>query len=306
MKTPSQTMPELVEKAKRGEPIVGVYRLTDDEYHSAECPGLSCTALKELIKSPAHYQAWLRRDKEEKKAHFEFGKAAHSAVLEPHTFKHRFAHYPDDGSCDGRSKAADGARLAFEEANPGKSILDIEDFETISILVEKVHSVSKAARLLTGFKEHAFFWVDPDTGVQCKCKPDVISIQGEHALVTDLKVMAADYSNRSGFARAVANYSYHVQSAFYYDGVLQTMLQMEERGTSLDIPTPSGFNFLVCEKVDPYSVSIYSLDDESFLKGRELYQKALGTYLECKREDRWPGYTTEVQEIRLPGWAWDA
>ena len=58
------------------------------------CVALNFSGTKELLKSPAHYQAYLNREREETKA-LRVGKYVHALVLEPEVAISNFAVIPE-------------------------------------------------------------------------------------------------------------------------------------------------------------------------------------------------------------------
>ncbi|MDE2724425.1 MAG: PD-(D/E)XK nuclease-like domain-containing protein [Gemmatimonadota bacterium] len=121
--------------------------------------------------------------------------------------------------------------------------------------------------------------------------------------IMDIKT-AADGSP-DAFMRSVAVYNYHIQAAFYRDGLFA---QTGDR----DIE----FVFVVVESAPPYAVGVYLLEPLAIDQGRREYVKALKVYHRCLAAEAeqagddpdlrsaWPAY--EAPGIGLPRWAWDA
>ena len=86
-------------------------------------PALNQSAAKHLLKSPAHYQAYINTPQEETKA-LKFGTFVHAAVLEPDTLNDLYATAPD---VDRRTKEGQETWAAIATANAGKTILDAEE-----------------------------------------------------------------------------------------------------------------------------------------------------------------------------------
>jgi len=121
----------------------------------------------------------------------------------------------------------------------------------------------------------------------------------EHApvrAVSDLKFMASAHCSPAGFSRAVANFGYHQSAAFYADGI--KAIYGEE---------PTHWLFIVVEKDEPHTVSLYQLPDADVQRGRHQNRKAIQIFAECLSKgtgpEHWPAYTTEPELIGLPGWA---
>lgn len=63
------------------------------------------------------------------------------------------------------------------------------------------------------------------------------------------------------------------------------------------------FPFIVVEKTPPYGVAVYTLDAEAIELGRRIYKRDLATYAWCVQMNSWPCYSPDIQEIKLPRWA---
>jgi hypothetical protein len=90
----------------------------------------------------------------------------------------------------------------------------------------------------------------------------------------------------SGFARACAAFSYHVQAAHY-----------------LNVTFAERFVFIAAEKTYPYAVGVYELDAAAMAAGKEQCRIGLQTISNCRAINEWPGYTTTCDTITMPGWA---
>jgi hypothetical protein len=266
--------------------MTGIYPdMSSEEYHKGI--GLSFTGLKILSqKSPAHYRAHVESPKEPTPAML-LGQAVHCAVLEPVLFAATYAVAP---KVDKRTKLGKETFAVFESENRGKIILDAEDAEQVKAIQEAVRSHPQASQILKGgVAENSAFWTDPTTGALCKVRPDYLRVND--GLIVDLKT-TEDASPR-GFERSIMQYMYHVQTAFYCEGLTQVT------GKPF-----TEFVHIVVEKQAPYAVALYVLDDASIEKAREQMQDGLRKYAECLKTNQWPGYDSEIQPMSLPSWAW--
>ena len=147
-------------------------------------------------------------------------------------------------------------------------------------------------------------WDDPDTGLRCKGRPDLVvtDLQPRHEsadqeliagpLVVDLK-LTQDNSPR-GFQKTLARFRYHWQAAMYLDGLcLSGQWQFGQ------VP----FVFLAVKNTPVYTSEIYVLDRFAIDQGRKEYRRALRLLAECKRTNTWPTNSGRVQTIGLPPWA---
>ena len=142
--------------------------------------------------------------------------------------------------------------------------------------------------LLQGGKpEVSVFWQDEDTGEECRCRPDYWN--DGYNIIVDLKT--TQDASPTGFAKSIANYRYHVQAAFYMQGVYAATGKYPER-----------FVFIAIEKEAPFAVGVYEIDADALALGRELYQRDLRTLQQAKQSQQWHAYP-KPQILSLPKWA---
>lgn len=265
------------------------YGMSNAEYHSQI--GISKSGLDLIAKSPAHYYAkYLDPNrppgKDQTAAQLD-GELAHCAILEPDEFSKRFIVGPD-------VSRTTKAWKEFAEANAGKTTIKPDQYVTAWRQSDSVNGIPDLARALSrGMPEVSAFWIDAETGVLCKCRPDWVNDLGAAGdLLIDAKT-CGDASLRD-FCRMIAKHRYHVQDAWYRDGY------------ALASGRPvNGFVFAAVEMDYPHAASAIMLDDDSVEQGRREYRRLLDIYAECKQSGKWPGHSTEVQLARLPGWAFD-
>ncbi len=257
-----------------------VATMTNEEYHAA--PAVSSSGIVKLIQgTPAHYRAYLTEKREVTPA-MELGTAIHAAVLEPEEFAKNYAFKPA-----GMNFATTEGKV-WKAAHANFKILSQDDLATVRGIVDSLNEHPVAAEVIAnGQKEQSFFWVDKETGIACKCRPDVLL--GKN--VFDVKT-TQDASPR-GFQRNIMTYGMHLQSAWYLDGLSQIM------GEPL-----TNFVHIAVEKSAPYAVGLYVLDDASLERARLDIRKALQTIADCEAKGQWPAYSSEVKTMNLPAWAW--
>jgi hypothetical protein len=256
------------------------------EYH--KLPAWSKTALDKIDRSPAHYLEWIANPPEQTPA-MRFGGALHCAVLTPELYKNQYCFYP---VCDLRTKAGKEFFAAFSNENKDKIKLDIETASQIERLKTAIFEHPLASQILSnGEAEQSFFWIDPKTNLDCKARPDYIRNDG---ICADLKT-CADATFKE-FQRSVYNYRYHVQGAFFMDGVFQATGKQ-----------CSDFVLIAVEKEPPFGIEIYRLDDLAIDTGRIAYQENLATVKEWKEKpDLYKTVYPESKnpiDMPLPAWA---
>jgi len=264
-----------------GDLAPGIYPgISNDAYHAG--PGISKSGLWTIYtQTPAHYRF---ADREEK-AEFDFGTAVHSAILEPETFEDRVFKGPDDR----RGNKWKDAQA--EATNLGKLLLTGPDYEAVQIVRDAVHADAWLCGIITGGKpmiEHSAYAIDPATGLLVKCRPDLC--RQDLGVILDVKTAASAHPD--AFARAVVNYGYHAQEAHYTDTWRLAGGEVE------------AFAFLVVEKKKPFAFAVYELPPSIVDEGRAIISKAMATYAECTKADRWPGYAEGVQELSFQRWSY--
>jgi hypothetical protein len=266
---------------------VGLLSIPADQYHSH--PAVGHSGLVRIMRSPAHYQDYVTNPPEPTPA-MQFGTAFHTAILEPDRFVEAFVVAP---KFDRRTKEGKAAAEAWEAENAGKTALTAEQMAAIAQMAASIRAHAGADMLLSrGLAEMSGFWVDPESSIECKCRPDFLSVDGEAITgIVDVKTCAD--ASTDGFSRAIATLGYDVQAAFYQDGLKAL--------TGRTIP----FYFIAVEKDAPYAVACYKAGDEVIEVGRSKYRAALQLLRWCMENDRWPAYQPngEIEEITLPRWA---
>ena len=249
--------------------------LPNEEYHKRKEVGKS--DLDKINKSMAHYFA-PRKDPTEK---MEFGSAFHSMILEPNKFHDLYAKGPVE---DKRS------RKIWEEAraeNPGKTLLKVKEWDALHKMKEETEKHPRfSAYFEKGEPEVSVFWDMQDVG--CKCRPDWLINDGEY--IIDLKTSAD--ASEEGFPRAINNFRYHVQDAWYTVGVKR----------ALGVSRPE-FVFIVVENDEPYSIGIYVLNQASKDEGWQVADRNLRRYVDYynkPEEERFSGYSPDAVEVSLP------
>ena len=256
----------------------GVYAdLSSTEYHEAE--GIGCSALKRVLKSPAHFKGQVRKKGVH---HFDQGTAIHTAILEPELFEETI-HHSD-------ARRGTKAWTAAEEEAGDRMLIKTDDYEMALAVRDAVHSVPSYSRILregNAEREMSAFALDPETKELVRVRPDLV--WREMNLMLDVKSTAS--ASYDQFQRSVGNFGYHIQDAMYRH---VWGLATEER-----IET---FYFLAVEKEAPYCSALFELDDRAMDRGWELYREALEKYSKSKSDDIWPGYPVEPQVLSLKPW----
>lgn len=262
--------------------------MDNTDYHAH--PAISKSHLDQVARSPLHY--WARyldpnRVPTEPTPAMAIGTAVHTHVLELDQWDARYAMAPE--SIDRRTKAGKTEWEVFTTAATGRTVLSRTDAELVMRMGHAVYSHPAAAMLLglPGKAETTHMWDDAATGLQCKCRPDWLTDDG--SLIIDLKT--TEDASPAGFRKSIANWRYHVQAAWYLNGIEQAT------GTR-----PDQFIFVVVEKRAPYVCAVYAADAEMIQIGNEAAARDLDVLATCKAAGAWPGYSDQIETISLPSW----
>lgn len=277
----------------KGEPQMNrlVYELSNAEYHS--CDGsISKTGLDDINRSPfIYYSRHLdpNRPPRQETPAMVLGTMVHTAVLEPDKFDERYLVAPP---CDRRTTMGKQIWAEFQQRlRPGQTIADAEMVTQARAMAASLRDLPSIRDALSeGHAEVSVFWRNEETGVVCRCRPDWVYPAGRGVILLDVKTTVD--ASQTGFAKAVANYRYDVQAAFYSDG-------FEEAG----VMAVHGFVFAAVEKEWPFAAAAYMLSEDDIEIGREKYRRNLRTYSACLYDNRWPGYSSEIQLLTMPAWA---
>lgn len=258
-----------------------------EEYH-ADRTSISSSGLRALLapSCPAQFQ-YDREQLAEPKKTFDLGHAAHKLAL---------GEGPELAVVEGARWDTKVAKAAVADIRERGAIpLKEADFEQVHAMASALRAHPLAGPLLapgTGLAEQSLYWTDRKTGVRCRVRPDWLKQLPGMVLCADYKSCAD--ANPVAVSRAIRDYSYHQQDAFYVDGVSAVLDPDEVR-----------FVFIFQSKKAPYLITVRELHQQDRDIGRARNRRALEIYAECERTGIWPdwtGPTTEIPTIGMPSW----
>lgn len=259
--------------------------LDEAEYHAHAA--LSVSGAKKLLapSCPARFK-WERDNPPAPKAVFDIGHAAHAAVLGVGA---------DVVVVDAANWMTKAAKEARDQAYAdGKTPLLAADAAAVEGMAAALRAHPKASALLDpdhGTPEVSLFWTDVASTVQRRARLDWLpATDGGRLTIVDYKTCASAEPGK--VRKAVADFGYHMQHAWYVDGAHAV-------GLAEDV----GFRFVFQEKTPPYLITVVELDAEAVRVGRARNDEALRVFAECTEWDTWPGYADDVQVLSLPPWA---
>jgi hypothetical protein len=283
-----------------GKPITepGIYSgIPLETYHSADIcagPSISSTMLRNIsMKSPAHAfaKSALNPDAEdvEETEAMSLGSALHWIVAREPGFGDRFvikpkqwrgkAWHSDDGRDQMKRWKRDGMTVLSEK--------NVEQLEGMAATLS-VHPMVVAG-ILRGRLEQSAFWIDKETGLWCKIRPDAMpNDSGDFAdLKTTRSVMYHDLQT------SIVNYAYHQQGALILEGA---------RALGLEA---ASFTLVWVESGAPYAVRVTQLKDDDLNRGYKQNVAARAVVAECLKSGVWPGPgdgRDDAEYIDLPDW----
>jgi exodeoxyribonuclease VIII len=254
-------------------------------YHAVDALG-SSTLRKVLSASPAHAMAALRNRKET--ASQRLGTALHAALLEPAKFEAQIAIAPE---CDRKTKDGKATWEAFQLQAEGRTVITVDQGESLAGMVESVKASKAAAGLLrmANVREVSVFATDPLIGLPIKARLDAWAPGDRGEFIVDIKTTSA-LASRSEFERTLASYGYGAQAAFYMRVARAAGLKVSE------------FIFIAVETSEPYGVACYALDEEVVALFDPDVDRAIGLWAEAVRSRVFRSYPDEVQKLGAPKW----
>ena len=255
----------------------GVYDISNEEYHASV--GISRSAISEFMISPLHYwDRYINPDKPpfKKSKSLDVGAAAHVYLLENEKFHATYKVMPKFSG-----KGMKAKKEAFEAEYKGKTFISQKNFDNVMGIVKSIESHLTAKKLIEGaVYEKSIYWIDEDTGLLCKARPDI----WHSTFIADLKTTECAKANK--FEYSLGDYDYHIQAAMILDAVKAAALEEH-----------MNYFFVAAETKRPYPAASYPLNHQSIYQGRDEYKSELYKMKECFTKNEWPGY--EDREIGL-------
>lgn len=269
----------------------GVYeKVSFEDYLSWPCFHKSMVA--SALRSTKHLEHYIESEKKASKV-MDFGSLVDCMLLEPDIFSTHFTERPEtypDSKTGVQRKWNNNAGFCKEWNENARvqnlTIYSKDDYDKALKMVKNCSEHRTASEWLKDAKTQvAIVWEDPDTGILCKARIDIL----KKDRMVDLKTT----SNAScyEFNRTINSMLYHVQAAIYTEG-----WSVLHDGELLK------WNFIVIESDAPHCVATYELNSESILIGNHLFKKAIRKYKDYLASGP-TGYSDFVEEIEIPQWA---
>lgn len=287
---------------------------------------LSPTAIVNLFESPKHFYSKNILKEIEPTEAMDDGKMIHKAVLEYDEFFNEYAVLDEKENylntveeiksaiIQSGEKPTTGRKLDLINQllaiNPNAKIWDVylEEMQLQGKALIKKEKMQRCERIIQEVKNHKWLpnalnggmveqraWWEHDSGVLISMRMDYFHPSmgiNKTPVVIDLKKSMS--ANPDYFSRQIFSKGMFIQAAMYVDGV--------KKITGQD-PI---YAWAVVEDMAPYIVECYAADPGTIDAGRAVYHKMIDKYLECKKNNFWPGYTNgSVNNLSIPPWAYE-
>lgn len=216
------------------------------------------------------------------------GRVVHLATYQPHLLE-------EVAVWEGKRQGKEWEAFETDHKAAGHEVVTRKIYDEAIAIGKAVRSSAMAKPYLSGGRgEATLLWrLDfpaagdlPAYGFNCKGMLDFVADVG---VIADLK--SCQKAHSKGFGKAVANYEYLGQAAFYVDGY---EIAMGKR-----LP----YVFIAVEAKAPHVVQVHTVSDEQLEHGRDIYRARLDLLHHCRTNNDWFGYSTTPVPLELPKWA---
>jgi hypothetical protein len=248
--------------------------LPADEYH-ADRDALSCSLLKPLLVSPAHFQASLVAMPKDSPAK-DFGSLVHLLLLEPELAGQELAVFPGIGN------SRDPEFKAFLACNAHRLAVDEPTFAGAKRLADKVAETTYKGRPLGRFVEESMceasiYFTEAASGLRLRIRLDAYHPE----ISFDLKTTR--HGSPGAFARDAVEFGYDLQAYMY--GLGRSLYEGGAR---------KPFVFIAAESTPPHSVSTFDAGESFLENGAAKLQECLVAFKACSQTAFWPDLSSHT------------
>ena len=260
-----------------------MFKISDQEYRGMEA--LSQSDLAYILKSPLHFlrRNELRRETEAMR----FGTAFHMAVLEPQKFKDLYVLEPStmpNGEPINKRKKADKEYLEqFKMDNMDKVVIDGEDMECLTGMLNAISSHPVASKLFSGGEsEVSNVW--EYRGRQCKGRADYLFDSHPELGRAVIELKTAQDASPMEFTRVIYNKCYDFQAYWYKNGF-----------------QANHHVVVAVEKTFPFAIGVYNMVNW-MEHGQKRVDRAMDKLDYAEANNEWSGYTEGIEPILPANW----
>lgn len=290
-----------------------------EEYHAG--PGISSSDIKKLINGTIAQWLHDKANPEPPTHALWLGNAIHCAVLEPEEFWNRYCREKDTpiaparNTKEGKDAFEEYVRTFYKDEYPKlssdqwqsawikwkhpkwtKDPISEEDLKICEGIAKSVKAHPMISQMFAeGESEVTLYWVDKETGILCKARPDRLNLS--FPCIPDLK-STLDASLDS-FENDITVHDYHVSAWWYLWGAKECLEK--------DL---QDFVYVPCEKKEPFLVTFYNADEGSLQVGEGLCRAGLAIYRRYLTEfqtkkDVWTGFSLDPKTASIRPWAFN-
>ena len=257
--------------------------LAYDDYYVRRLDEYSRSGNERFRVTPAHFRAWVEEEQFRDSPTLLFGRAFHSALLEPERYVDRYVAQPHFG--DGRKKGVKEAKAEWAAQYGHMISIPEEDALLIQRMLSTLYSggPNESSTLVAKMLEQAdtevlVTWMEGN--LKLKSKLDAVRV--DLRLVIEIKT--CDHADERSFKQDVFRYGYHRQEAFY------------RRAARTNGWEPR-FLFVAWEKCPPYAPVVYRLRPEWVKEAEEELERNIALYSECLEKNQWPTWPKGIVQL---------
>ena len=254
--------------------------IKDKDYRGAG--GLSQSAIKDFIKSPAHYLVATEQTSEPTPA-MQLGTAFHAVMLQDNPTDH----YAVKIKMDGRTKDGKAYNEQFALDNAGKVVINSEEEEILFDMRRSIFKHPLASKLAFGLthKEFAVFGTMETNDGMVRLKGLIDGYSETEGYILDYKT--CEDASPLGFIKAIRDRRYDIQSVQYPWLLNNAKMKVKD------------FYFVCVEKVPPYAVGVYRIDLDNLIETGKKWAWAIGDFCECQNTGKFPAYSDDCLTLTL-------
>ena len=261
------------------------YCQADWEYRKAK--GESQSHLKNILTSPAHYEA-VKKRKFFTSAVMTMGTATHCKALEgEETFAAQFVRKPDDmkyTTKEGRDwRDAQGRKTLL--VNDGKD----RQWDAVLGMTESLRTLEwfdPSQPDYRKYNEVSIYWNEDD--IACKARLDRVIRTDNETIVLDLKT--TDAVSVDKFQGKMVDLGYDFQAAWY------------SHAAELLYGKPTRFIFVAVERNEPHTMDLFEVPESVMKEARFKNRLALNRLKNCLETGEWPTRQPSLKSIEYPRW----
>lgn len=246
-------------------------------YHSTKNT-ISHTGMLELLRSPAHYREYLESSRDRSTPNI--GTATHSAVLEPATFTTEYPVFLGSRRGSGWND--------FQAEHTGKLILTKPELTAVLGMKKAIFDFTDfdlKGAISIGESEKSIFWIDEETGVQCRVRIDSLN----PCVIFDLKTCGD--AREHGFLIQAVKLGYDLEAGMYVEGARRLL------GKTLP------FAFVAVEEKAPHGVWVYQAPASLMSSGTSKFRQGVRAYKTLCDTNDWHCYKNAISNLEWPKYA---